>query len=410
MIVTPSPSALVRTAFAAALLVTALLAAPAQMAQSALPALESRVYVANDEGHRIDVFDVGGGHAPHHSITPRLNGRDLLNSRCRGLAAHAASERLYFTDSDQSNVVALDLTTEKVLWERRFEKSVCEHPDRLSVTSDGRALYVPCKLSDNLLVLDARDGSTIKTHTVNEGEAPHNTYTGERGDFMYLGSYRSPIFRVYEQRTHEEVRRFGGFSSGIRPFAVDPTETYVFANLTTLLGFAVGDVRAGRTLYEVEQKTPAERLAHPDASGGHPHGGSPKSHGLALRPGTKEVWFLDDEWGYLYVYDASPLPAAPPKYVATVPLFTDISKPYYRAAKDIKGAGDGYWRWLTFSIDGRWAYPGNGAVVDAERRALTSMRVTPSEKQVEVGFSGGRPVVIGGQNGGLYRTLDRSTR
>jgi hypothetical protein len=259
-------------------------------------------------------------------------------------------------------------------------------------------------------VLDARDGSTIKTHTVNEGEAPHNTYTGERGDFMYLGSYRSPIFRVYEQRTHEEVRRFGGFSSGIRPFAVDPTETYVFANLTTLLGFAVGDVRAGRTLYEVEQKTPAERLAHPDASGGHPHGGSPKSHGLALRPGTKEVWFLDDEWGYLYVYDASPLPAAPPTYVATVPLFTDISKPYYRAAKDIKGAGDGYWRWLTFSIDGRWAYPGNGAVVDAERRALTSMRVTPSEKQVEVGFSGGRPVVIGGQNGGLYRTLDRSTR
>jgi hypothetical protein len=52
------------------------------VAQGALPALESRVYVANDEGHRIDVFDVGGGHAPHHSITPRLSGRDLLNSRC----------------------------------------------------------------------------------------------------------------------------------------------------------------------------------------------------------------------------------------------------------------------------------------------------------------------------------------
>jgi hypothetical protein len=104
------------------------------------------------------------------------------------------------------------------------------------------------------------------------------------------------------------------------------------------------------------------------------------------------------------------LPAAPPKYVATVPLFTDVSKPYYRAAKDIKGAGDGYWRWLTFSVDGRWVYPANGAVVDAERRSLTSMRITPSEKQVEVGFSNGQPVVVGGQNGGVYRVTERSTR
>jgi DNA-binding beta-propeller fold protein YncE len=263
--------------------------------------LENRLYVANDAGHRIDVYDVDKSHTLLRSITPRLNGRDLLDSRCRGIAAHAASRRLYFTDSDQSNVVAMDLVSEQVLWERRLGKSECDHPDRLSVTVDGRALYVPCKLSDSMLVLDTEDGSTIRTHTVNNGEAPHNTYTGERGQFMYLGSYRSPVFRVYDQRTHDEVRQFGGFSSGIRPFAVDPSERYVFANLTKLLGFGVGDVRAGKKLYEVEQETPAERLKHAEASGGHPHGGSPKSHGLAIRPGTNEVWFLDDEWGYLYV-------------------------------------------------------------------------------------------------------------
>ena len=372
--------------------------------------LERRLYVANDAEHRIDVFDVVGDHKLLRSIRPRLHGRDLLDSRCRGMAAHPGTGRLYFTDSDQSNVVALDLRTERVIWERRLQQSTCDHPDRLSVTLDGRALYVPCKLSDNMLVVDASDGTTIASHRVDKGEAPHNTYTGERGQFMYLGSYRSPIFRAYDQRTHAEVRRFAGFSSGIRPFAVDPTETYVFANLTTLLGFGVGDVSAGRRLYEVEQQTPPERLKHPDASGGHPHGGSPKSHGLALRPGTTEIWFLDDEWGYLYVYDASPLPGAPPKHVATVPLFTDISKPYYRAAKDIKGGGDGYWRWVTFSADGRWVYPANGAVVDAERRALTAMRITPSEKQVEVGFQSGQPVLVAGQNGGIYRAQDAATR
>jgi DNA-binding beta-propeller fold protein YncE len=400
-----------RPGWAAGLLVIAgVVAWPALAGSGASNGLESRLYVANDAEHRIDVFDVDRGHTLHHSITPRLNGRDLLDSRCRGIAAHAATRRLFFTDSDQSNVVAIDLSTEKVVWERRLEKTVCEHPDRLSVTVDGRALYVPCKLSDNMLVLDARDGTTLATHTVGEGEAPHNTYTGERGEFMYLGSYKSPIFRVYDARTHQEVRQFGGFSSGIRPFAIDPTETYLFTNLTTLLGFGVGDVRAGRKLYEVEQKTPAERLAHPEASGGHPHGGSPKSHGLAQRPGTNEVWFLDDEWGYLYVYDVSPLPSGAPTHVATVPLFSDISQPYYRAAKDIKGAGDGYWRWLTFSSDGRWAYPANGAVVDAERRRLTTMTITASEKQLEIGFRDGVPMVVAGQNGGVYRAPASAAR
>lgn len=85
-----------------------------------------------------------------------------------------------------------------------------------------------------------------------------------------------------------------------------------------------------------------------------------------------------------------------------------MSKPYYRAAKDIKGAGDGYWRWLTFSIDGRWAYPANGAVVDAERRTVTAMTVTASEKPLEVGFRNGVPVIVDGQNGGTYRAQEPS--
>ena len=396
----------VRRGIRTGLRLAAVIAASALLSTSGIDGADDglvrRLYVANDAGHRIDVFDVDRGHALHHSFTPRHAGKDLLDSRCRGMAGHAETARLYFTDSDQSHVVAMDLLREQVVWVRRLEKSECDHPDRLSVTMDGRAIYVPCKLSDNMLVLDARDGATIRSHSVNAGEAPHNTYTGERGRYMYLGSYKSPILRVYDQSTHAEVRRIDGFSSGIRPFAVDPAERFFFTNLTTLLGFGVADIGAGRKLYEVEQKTPAERLAHPQASGGHPHGGSPKSHGLAIRPGTTEVWILDDEWGYLYVYDAASLPDRAPTHIATVPLFEDVAKPYYRAARDIVGAGDGYWRWVTFSGDGRWVYPANGAVVDAAKRALTRMTITPSEKQLEVGFRNGRPVTVAGQNGGVY--------
>jgi DNA-binding beta-propeller fold protein YncE len=151
-----------------------MLVSPPQVARGALTGLESRLYVASDEGRRIDVFDVGGGHALHHSITPRLNGRNLLNSRCRGMAAHAATGRLYFTDSDQSNVVALDLISENVLWERRLEKSDCDHPDRLSVTSDGRALYVPCKLSDNMLQARRKYGSWMMSGAICTSTTRHH--------------------------------------------------------------------------------------------------------------------------------------------------------------------------------------------------------------------------------------------
>jgi hypothetical protein len=61
--------------------------------------------------------------------------------------------------------------------------------------------------------------------------------------------------------------------------------------------------------------------------------------------------------------------------------------------------------WITFSIDGRYAYPSTGEVIDvASRKTLTTLadeqdRPVLSEKMVEVDFLEGKPIRTGDQFG-----------
>ena len=73
------------------------------------------------------------------------------------------------------------------------------------------------------------------------------------------------------------------------------------------------------------------------------------SHGINLRPDQKEIWFVDGVYGYVYVFDVTSLP---PKHVADLPVFEDPSE------RPKPG-------WVSFSLDGKYAYPDGGVVYDA---------------------------------------------
>ncbi len=61
--------------------------------------------------------------------------------------------------------------------------------------------------------------------------------------------------------------------------------------------------------------------------------------------------------------------------------------------------------WVTFSIDGRYAYPSTGEVIDVATRKIVAGladehgAAVMSEKMVEIDFDGGRPVRAGDQFG-----------
>src|SRR5947207_7686231 len=107
------------------------------------------------------------------------------------------------------------------------------------------------------------------------------------------------------------------------------------------------------------------------------------SHGIALTPDEKEIWLADGANSRLHVFDAT---ARPPRQVASIAL------------RDQPG-------WITFSLDGRHAYPSTGEVIDtASRRVVATLedeagRAVQSEKLLEIVFVEGRPVRVGDQFG-----------
>jgi hypothetical protein len=146
-------------------------------------------------------------------------------------------------------------------------------------------------------------------------------------------------------------------------------------NVNGLLGFEVGDVAAGRMLHRVE--VPGY---HPGPLKRH---GCP-SHGVGLTPDEKELWVVDAANQRLHVFDAARMP---PSYVASIELGVDQPG------------------WITFSLDGAYAYPSTGEVIDTKTRRIVAHlkdeqgRQVQSEKLLEIDFAGAVPVRAGDQFG-----------
>jgi DNA-binding beta-propeller fold protein YncE len=167
----------------------------------------------------------------------------------------------------------------------------------------------------------------------------------------------------------------------VRPFAVSLDEKLLYANVDGLLGFAVGRVQengkwGGPAEYTVETTTPEERLGQMNMPAHRPH--STPSHGINIRPDQKELWLADSTFGYIYVFS---LGEGRPKRIASIPLFKD--------PKEHPNPG-----WISFSIDGKYAYPDGGAVIDTATKQIAA-RIPTSEKLVEVDFAGSEAIAAG---------------
>jgi DNA-binding beta-propeller fold protein YncE len=312
------------------------------------------------------VFDRDAGYKfvkriPTFDVPPGLAAENV-----KGVAASAATGRLYVTTPKR--LAAIDLAAEKMLWNREYELGC----DRMAVSPDGRLLYVPSFEGPTWRVVDGATGESVTTIRTDSGA--HNTIYGLDGRRVYLAGLRSPVLRVADPSTHEVVSEVGPFGQFIRPFTVNGAQTRVFVNVNELLGFEVGDLQTGKVLHRVEvtgyAKGPVKRHGCP-------------SHGIALTPDEKEIWLADAANSRVHVFDAT---AVPPRQVASIEL------------RDQPG-------WVTFSLDGRHAYPSTGEVIDtATRRVVATLRdeegrAVQSEKLLEIVFSGGRAVRAGDQFG-----------
>jgi DNA-binding beta-propeller fold protein YncE len=284
----------------------------------------------------------------------------------KGIAAHAGTHRLYVTTLKR--LAAFDLLTDRLLWNKEYEGGC----DRLAVSPDGKILYVPSFEGAHWHAIDAMTGNVIAKVMTNSGA--HNTIYGPDGKSVYLAGLRKPELLVADPHTNTVVKSIGPFSNVVRPFTINAAQTLCFVNVNDLLGFEVGDIRTGKVLHKVEvqgfNKGPVKRHGCP-------------SHGIGLTPDEKELWLADGANSRIHVFDMS---AMPPKQVASIAL------------RDQPG-------WITFSLDGRYALPSTGEVIDVKSRKVIATlsdeqgHAVQSEKVVEVVFQNDKPVRTGDQFG-----------
>jgi DNA-binding beta-propeller fold protein YncE len=317
-------------------------------------------------GHGILVFDIDNGHRFVRRIPSAGLDEQGRPINVKGVCASVSLSRLYV--STLRTLISFDLTTDAIVWEKAYEGGC----DRMSVSPDGKIIYLPSLEKDHWHVVDAASGDVIAKIVPKSGA--HNTVFGPDGKEVYLAGLRSPLLTVAETGTHAVARTVGPFSAPIRPFTVNGSQTLCFVNVNNLLGFEVGDLRSGKMLHRVEvegfEKGPVKRHGCP-------------SHGIGLTPDEKELWLTDAANRRMHIFDATVMP---PKQVASIEL------------RDQPG-------WISFSIDGRYAYPSTGDVIDvASRKIITGLTdengtAVQSEKLLEIVFRGNKPVRAGDQFG-----------
>ena len=317
-------------------------------------------------GHGLLVFDIEHGHRFVRRIPTGGVDEKGKPLNVKGICANAMTRRLYITTT--RTMLCMDLISDKLLWEKSYEGGC----DRLALSPDGRVIYVPSLEGDHWNVVDAMTGE-VREKIVRKSGA-HNTIFGLDGAHVYLAGLKSPTLTVMDAKTGQVSLTVGPFSNVIRPFTVNASQTLCFVNVNGLLGFEIGDLRTGKVLQRVELpgSKPGTEKRH----------GCP-SHGIGLTPDDSELWLTDAANSQLHIFDAG---VTPPKLLADVTL------------RDQPG-------WVTFGIDGRYAYPSTGDVVDVKTRKIVAGltdeqgRAVQSEKLLEIDFDGSGPISVGDQFG-----------
>lgn len=299
-------------------------------------------------GAGILVFDIDNG----HKFVKRLGTAASTIEKPRNIKGVCGQgDRLYFTTPEK--LYCVDLSTGKTVW----EVSPPNGCDRMSILPDRPILYVPSFEKDTWNVINAENGKLVTEIETKSGA--HNTVVSRDGLRMYMGGLKSPNIFVADTRTHKVIQQVGPFGGAIRPFTINSDRTKAYVCVNDLLGFEIGDLRTGKVLSRIEvagfKRGEVKRHGCP-------------SHGIGLTPDEREVWVVDAANEHVHVFDNT---VTPPKQMLSIKL------------REQPG-------WITFSIDGQYAYPSTGEVISTKTRTIVATlsdetgREVHSEKMLEV--------------------------
>ncbi len=326
----------------------------------------------------IEVFDIDHGHALVKTIPLDAPEGSSPVANIRGITASAATQTLYISHYGSykdlrpggalsGHVLALDMQTGRVLWNRAVPSSV----DRGAVTPDGSTLFMPSgELAPTpfFYTIDGVTGVERPERRITVAPYTHNTVVTPDGSRVFMTAFGAfsnknfePYIHIADTRTGKVVQKVGPFAAHVRPITINGAGTLVFANVNNLIGFQVGDVKSGTVLYTA--RAPVEKNAKP----GHK---ADVSHGISMTAGETEVWVVDQVNSGVHVFDVRGLPDSPPvwkQYIDTHDGREQDTDGHYLYGETgiVNQPG-----WIMSSIDGKYLYPESGEIIDVTAKKV----------------------------------------
>ena len=324
-------------------------------------------------GTGVLIFDIDDG----HKFVRRID-LPVFKEGIRGFCPNAKTHHAFYTTTNHT-LGCLDLETDKIVWEKKYPTGC----DRAAVTPDGRKLYVPTgwwvgEGGSEWFVVDAENGEITKHIPVRSHS--HNTVMGLDGQFVYCGSDTTlTVIRTSDDTVVKEIAPIG--ESGVFPFTVNSAGTRAFVCLGKHIGCDIADLTTGKILHRITAiDIQLNRGKHGPDEGFLPR----RTHGAGLTPDEKELWLSDQGGKRLYIFDATKMP------------------PVETAHVDLTTGGHG---WITFSLDGRFAWCHTPDVIDTQTRKIVATlkdeqgQPVCSSKFFEAVFRDGKVTAVGDQFG-----------
>lgn len=307
------------------------------------------------------IFDIDNG----HKFVRRID-IPIFKEGLRGFTGNARTHRVYYSTTNR-RLGAFDLETEKIVWEKTYPAGC----DRSSITMDGKKIYVPTGWwysgeDSGFLVVNAENGELIKRISV--GPEAHNSIVSLDGRRVYLGT--KTMLTIFDTSTDRMIRQIKDVGErGVFPYTMDSRNRIGYVCLGNHVGFDVVNLETGNILHRVYAGD--ERIPH-------------RTHGAGLTPDETELWISDQVGRKLFIFDATKMP------------------PEQKGHVELSQGGHG---WVTFSLDGQYAWTHTPDVFDVKTKKLVASlkdeNGTPvsGSKFIEIHFRDGKVVQVGNEFG-----------
>jgi predicted small secreted protein len=290
----------------------------------------------------------------------------LAPEEVSAMMANPVTNMVYI--STRGHLIAMDLTTEKVVWNKTYEPGSC--CERGQVSPDGLTLEVGSNLKDFHRVIDAKTGEVKGIIQTPKSNFNHNMAMSADGKTVF-DAPNGITMTVADMATMKATHTIT-FDDHVRVFVINHDASRVYANLNNLLGFEIADAKTGKIVKRVE--APAEmwkaKWADPNQ---HFYGHGGPQHGVALTPDESEIWVCDDINNQMLIYDNEG---------------QDNWK--LDPAKTIKLEHAS--NWVTMGLDGKIALSSSGDVIDVKSHKVVAQLKDEyghriySEKFLELAF------------------------